>query len=122
MTGKSPDIIAYPNGNETPAKLWKPQGALACFLVLAYILAATSFRLQPGSQGAMTLKRFTLTGDCAIEAQCRVSRSLFSLYRVSRSLEKKRRFAIFHPCRRPDSLTSRNFDRECQTDAIAAVR
>jgi hypothetical protein len=33
--------------------------------------------LEAGSQGAMTLKRFTLTGDCAIEAQCRVTKKSF---------------------------------------------
>lgn len=88
MTGKSPVIIAYPNGNETPAIVEAARSA-GIFFGLGVHPGRNHLPLQPGSQGAMTLKRFTLTGDCAIEAQCRVSRSLFSLYRVSRSLKKK---------------------------------
>ncbi len=38
--------------------------------------------IEPGSLAAMKLKRFALTGDAAIEPQCRVSRSMFSLYRA----------------------------------------
>jgi len=51
----------------------------------------------PGSQDAMTLRRFTLTGDCGIEAQCRASRSLFSLYRVGRSVKKKADSGFLQP-------------------------
>jgi hypothetical protein len=44
--------------------------------------------IEPGSLEAMKLKRFALTGDSAIEPQCHVSRSLFSLYRASRSVKR----------------------------------
>jgi hypothetical protein len=45
--------------------------------------------LRPGSRDAMTLKRFTLTGNSAIEPQCRMSRSGVSLYRSARSMKLK---------------------------------
>jgi peptidoglycan/xylan/chitin deacetylase (PgdA/CDA1 family) len=88
MTGKTPAIIAYPNGNETHAIVEAARSAGILF-GLGVHPGRNCLPLQPGSQDAMTLKRFTLTGDCAIEAQCRVSRSLFSLYRVGRSVKRK---------------------------------
>jgi peptidoglycan/xylan/chitin deacetylase (PgdA/CDA1 family) len=88
MTGKSPAMIAYPNGNETPAIVDAARSAGILF-GLGVHPGRNGLPVQPGSQGAMTLKRFTLTGDCAIEAQCRASRSLFSLYRVGRSVKRK---------------------------------
>ena len=88
MTGKSPTMIAYPNGNETPAIVDAARSAGILF-GLGVHPGRNDVPLQPGSQGAMTLKRFTLTGDCAIEAQCRVSRSWFSLYRLGRSVKRK---------------------------------
>jgi peptidoglycan/xylan/chitin deacetylase (PgdA/CDA1 family) len=88
ITGKSPAIIAYPNGNETSTIVDAARSAGLLF-GLGVHPGRNRLPLQPGSQSAMTLKRFTLTGDCAIEAQCRVSRSLFSLYRVGRSVKRK---------------------------------
>jgi peptidoglycan/xylan/chitin deacetylase (PgdA/CDA1 family) len=88
MTGKSANIIAYPNGNETPAIVDAARSAGLRFGV-GVAPGRNRIPLEPGSQVAMTLKRFTLTGDCAIEAQCRVSRSLFSLYRLGRSVKRK---------------------------------
>jgi peptidoglycan/xylan/chitin deacetylase (PgdA/CDA1 family) len=88
MTGKTPTIIAYPNGNETPAIADAARSAGLLF-GLGVHPGRNCLPLLPGSHGAMTLKRFTLTGDCAIEAQCRVSRSLFSLYRVGRSVKRR---------------------------------
>jgi peptidoglycan/xylan/chitin deacetylase (PgdA/CDA1 family) len=88
MTGKSPTLIAYPNGNETPAIADAARSAGIVF-GLGVHPGRNSVPLRPGSPAAMTLKRFTLTGDYAIEAQCRASRSLFSLYRVGRSVKRK---------------------------------
>jgi len=88
MTGKLPEMIAYPNGDETPAIVDAARSAGIAF-GLGVHPGRNRLPLEPGSQDAMTLKRFTLTGDCAIEAQCRVSRSLFSLYRVGRSVKRK---------------------------------
>jgi peptidoglycan/xylan/chitin deacetylase (PgdA/CDA1 family) len=88
LTGTMPIIIAYPNGNETPAIVDAARSAGIRF-GLGVHPGRNSLPLEAGSQSAMTLKRFTLTGDCDIEAQCRVSRSLFSLYRVGRSVKRK---------------------------------
>jgi peptidoglycan/xylan/chitin deacetylase (PgdA/CDA1 family) len=88
MTGKLPAIIAYPNGNESPAVVDAARSAGLLFGV-GVRPGRNHLPLQPGSPDAMTLRRFTLTGDCAIEAQCRASRSLFSLYRVGRSVKRK---------------------------------
>ena len=88
MTGKSPAIIAYPNGNETPAIVEVARSAGMLF-GLGVDPGRNGLPLQPGSQDSMTLRRFMLTGDCGIEAQCRASRSLFSLYRVGRSVKRK---------------------------------
>jgi peptidoglycan/xylan/chitin deacetylase (PgdA/CDA1 family) len=88
MTGKVPEIIAYPNGDQTPAIVEAARSAGIGF-GLGVQPGRNRLPLRAGSQDAMTMRRFTLTGDCAIEAQCRVSRSLFSLYRVGRSVKKK---------------------------------
>jgi peptidoglycan/xylan/chitin deacetylase (PgdA/CDA1 family) len=88
LTGTTPTIIAYPNGDETPAIVDAARSAGIRF-GLGVHPGRNSLPLEAGSQGAMRLKRFTLTGDCAIEAQCRVSRSLFSLYRVGRRVKRK---------------------------------
>ena len=45
--------------------------------------------IEPGSLAAMKLKRFALTGDAAIEPQCHLSRSMFSLYRAGMLGEEK---------------------------------
>ncbi len=88
LTGKTPTIIAYPNGNETPAIVDAARSAGIRF-GLGVHPGRNGLPIEAGSQGAMRLKRFTLTGDCAIDAQCRVSRSLFSLYRVGRRVKRK---------------------------------
>jgi len=88
MTGKLPAIIAYPNGNETPAIVDAARSA-GLLLGVGVHPGRNRLPLQRGSPEAMTLKRFTLSGDCAIEAQCRASRSLFSLYRVGRFVKGK---------------------------------
>jgi peptidoglycan/xylan/chitin deacetylase (PgdA/CDA1 family) len=88
MTGKLPAIIAYPNGDETPAIVDAARSA-GLLLGVGVRPGRNRLPLQPGSPDAMTLRRFTLTGDCAIEAQCRASRSLFSLYRIGRSVKRK---------------------------------
>jgi peptidoglycan/xylan/chitin deacetylase (PgdA/CDA1 family) len=88
LTGKLPEIIAYPNGNETPAIVEAARSAGIRF-GLGVAPGRNRIPLEPGSRAAMTLKRFTLTGDCPIEAQCRVSQSLFSLYRVARQIKRR---------------------------------
>ena len=98
MTGQLPSIIAYPNGNETPAIVEAARSA-GIRLGLGVQPGRNHLPLQAGTQDAMTLKRFTLTGDCPIEGQCQASRSLFSLYRVGRSVTRKVRsgFSTLQP-------------------------
>ncbi len=88
MTGKSADIIAYPNGDESPAVSDAAQ-SVGIHFGLGVNPGRNRLPLRPGSRDAMTLKRFTLTGDCAIEPQCRMSRSGVSLYRSVRSMKLK---------------------------------
>ncbi len=96
LTGKRPAIIAYPNGNETPAIVETARNAGLRF-GLGVHPGRNRIPFVPGSQDAMTLRRFTLTGDCGIEAQCRASRSLFSLYCVGRSVKKKADSGFLQP-------------------------
>ncbi len=88
MTGKSTDIIAYPNGDESPAIIDAAK-SLGMRFGLSVNPGRNRLPLRPGSRDAMTLKRFTLTGDSAIEPQCRMSRSGVSLYRSARSMKLK---------------------------------
>ncbi len=88
LTGKSPEIIAYPNGDISDGVVDVARNAGMRF-GLGVQPGRNQLPIRPGSRDAMTLKRFTLIGDCAIESQCRVSRSLFSLYRVGRTIKKK---------------------------------
>ncbi len=88
MTGKPPEIIAYPNGDESPA-IVDAAKSIGIHFGLGVHPGRNRLPLRPGSRDAMTLKRFTLTDDCAIEPQCRMSRSVFSLYRLARSVKMK---------------------------------
>ena len=86
ITGKAPDFIAYPNGNESPA-IVDAAKSVGIRFGLGVHYGRNRLPLQPGSRDAMTLRRFTLLGDCAIEPQCRMSRSALSLYRAARSVK-----------------------------------
>ena len=88
MTGKSPEIIAYPNGNESQ-EIVDAARSVGLRLGLGVAPGWNRLPIQPGSQDAMTLKRFTLWGDSASEPQCDMIRSEFSLYRLARSLRLK---------------------------------
>lgn len=88
MTGKSADIIAYPYGDESPAIL-EAAKSVGIHFGLGVNPGRNRLPLRPGSRDAMTLKRFTLTGDHAIEPQCRMSRSGVSLYRSARTMKLK---------------------------------
>jgi peptidoglycan/xylan/chitin deacetylase (PgdA/CDA1 family) len=88
ITGKSPEFIAYPAGELSSAvvDVARSSGMRFGFGVRP---GRNRLPLKPGSRVAMTLNRFTLTGDCPIESQCRASRSLLSLYRVGRTIKRK---------------------------------
>jgi peptidoglycan/xylan/chitin deacetylase (PgdA/CDA1 family) len=88
MTGKSPEIIAYPNGSES-REIVDAARSVGLQLGLGVAPGWNRLPIQPGSQDAMRLKRFTLWGERPIEPQCDMSRSEFSLYRLARSLKRK---------------------------------
>jgi len=81
MTGKTPEIIAYPNGNcsreiaEVARAVGLRFGLLAC-------PGRNPLPLQGGASRAMAMKRFTLWGDRSVEVQCRAARAPLSLYRM----------------------------------------
>jgi len=81
MTGKTPKIIAYPNGYYSQDILEAAREAGLRF-GLGVQAGSNTLPLNGGTAEAMTMKRFTLWGNRPIEAQCRVSRSRLSLYRL----------------------------------------
>jgi peptidoglycan/xylan/chitin deacetylase (PgdA/CDA1 family) len=87
IIGKAPDFIAYPNGEISDAVLEAARGAGMQF-GLSVNAGRNRLPIEPGSLAAMKLKRFALTGDAAIEPQCHLSRSIFSLYRAGCSMKK----------------------------------
>jgi peptidoglycan/xylan/chitin deacetylase (PgdA/CDA1 family) len=102
MTGKRAEMIAYPNGNESPAVVDAAR-SLGLRLGVGVEPGRNRLPLELGSRDAMTLKRFTLNTGSAIEAQCRTSRSGLSLYRSARSVKLKTH-ASYCSARPGDSL------------------
>ena len=87
IIGKAPNFIAYPNGEISDEILNAAKDAGMQF-GLSVNPGRNRLPIEPGSLAAMKLKRFALLGDSAIEPQCRVTRSMFSLYRAGRSLKR----------------------------------
>jgi peptidoglycan/xylan/chitin deacetylase (PgdA/CDA1 family) len=85
MTGKRPEIIAYPNGNVSPAIQAMAWNA-GLRLGIGTSPGKNRLPLRIGTGDTMTMKRFTLWGDREIDPQCRVSRSRFSLYRSFKNI------------------------------------
>jgi peptidoglycan/xylan/chitin deacetylase (PgdA/CDA1 family) len=88
MTGKRAEMIAYPNGDESPAVVDVAR-SLGFRLGVGVEPGRNRLPLAMGSHEAMTLKRSTLHAGSAIEAQCRMSRSGLSLYRSARNVKLK---------------------------------
>jgi peptidoglycan/xylan/chitin deacetylase (PgdA/CDA1 family) len=88
MTGKTPQIISYPNGNSTPEIRQCARG-LGLTLGVTVRPGKNRLPLKNENLGPMTLRRFTLWGNRAIEAQCRTSRANFSLSQFFESLQAK---------------------------------
>ena len=88
MTGKTPEMIAYPNGNESAAIV---RAAVSCGLRLGIGIRPGRNRapLHPSSNAAMSIKRFIIWGDWGIEAQCRTSRSAVSFDRLLRAAKAR---------------------------------
>jgi peptidoglycan/xylan/chitin deacetylase (PgdA/CDA1 family) len=88
MTGKNAQIISYPNGNTTPQI---QQCARDLGLTIGVTVRPGKNRLPLKTQGAeqVTLRRITLWGNRAIDAQCRASRATFSFYQLVQGLRAK---------------------------------
>jgi peptidoglycan/xylan/chitin deacetylase (PgdA/CDA1 family) len=93
MTGQRPGIIAYPNGDTSPA-IVDATKSLGIHFGLGAHPGRNRLPVPPGSSDAMILKRFALWGENGIEPQCRVSRSGLSLYRSARSMKLRARAAL----------------------------
>jgi peptidoglycan/xylan/chitin deacetylase (PgdA/CDA1 family) len=87
IIGQAPNFIAYPNGEISDAVLEASRSSGMQF-GLSVNPGRNRLPIEPGTLAAMKLKRFALTGDVAIEPQCRASRSMFSLYRAGYSVKK----------------------------------
>jgi peptidoglycan/xylan/chitin deacetylase (PgdA/CDA1 family) len=87
MTGHSPKMIAYPNGNDSPTVRNAAKKAGLCLGVGARP-GHNRLPLNRGSSESMALKRFTLRGDRAIEQQCRSNRSSLSILRPLQNLKR----------------------------------
>ena len=88
MTGKTPVIIAYPNGNCSGEIMAAAREAGLQFGLLA-CAGRNCLPLQIATDQALTMKRFTLWGDRSVEAQCRASRFPLSLYQLLYSMKKE---------------------------------
>ncbi len=81
MTGKIPQIIAYPNGNYSLEILETARAAGLSFGMLTHA-GQNRLLAEAGAVEAMALKRFTLWGNRSVDGQCRSSRSRVSLSRL----------------------------------------
>ena len=88
MTGKMPDMIAYPNGNCSP-EIRQAAREAGLRLGVGVRRGKNRLPLKTRATDAMALRRFTLWGDRGITAQCRVSRANVSLYGLVESLKEK---------------------------------
>ncbi len=88
ITGKTPEIIAYPNGNQSPI-IRETARDFGIHLGIGVWPGKNRLPLQIDTGGAMTMKRVTIWGDREIDLQCRVSRSSVSFYRYFRGMQAK---------------------------------
>jgi peptidoglycan/xylan/chitin deacetylase (PgdA/CDA1 family) len=96
MTGKSPLVIAYPNGSYSAEAVHIAREA---GLQLGMVIQPGKNRLplKPAAKESMILRRFILWGDRGIEAQCRIARSELSIYRMLSSLKAKAHLGLSLP-------------------------
>ena len=87
MTGRTPEMIAYPNGSES-VKIRKSAEEAGLRLGVGIRPGHNRLPLDNDSRDQMSLKRFTLRGDRRIELQCRSSRSSFSIHRVLQDVRR----------------------------------
>ena len=90
MTGKIPQIIAYPNGNTNCAISGTARDLGLQLGVIAHE-GKNQLPLDIESPTAMNLKRFHLWGNSSIESQCRACRSDLSLFRLLKRVDFRTR-------------------------------
>jgi len=93
ISGKRPEIIAYPNGNCSSEILAAAREAGLQFGLLANP-GRNHLPFKSASDAALALRRFTLWGDRPVEAQCLASRSPLSIARFFQGL-RHRHQAVF---------------------------
>lgn len=93
MTGITPEIIAYPNGNCSEAVCEAAREAGLHFGLLARA-GRNRLPLKGRTSEAMALKRFTLWGSLSIQAQCRASRSDLSIQRILQFIRRDSAHAL----------------------------
>jgi len=93
LTGKSPELIAYPNGNVSPEIAQTAQDA---GLRLGVTVQPGRNRIIDTRSGrkAMELKRFTLWAQRNLESQCRIARSRFSVQATISGLRGRSKVAF----------------------------
>lgn len=87
IVGKAPNFIAYPNG-EISNEILEAARSAGMQFGLSVNPGRNRLPIEPGSLAAMKLKRFALTGHVAIEPQCHLSRSMFSLLRAGQTVKR----------------------------------
>jgi peptidoglycan/xylan/chitin deacetylase (PgdA/CDA1 family) len=87
MTGRTPKMIAYPNGSDS-VKIREAAEEAGLRLGVGIRPGHNRLQLDNDSTDRMALKRFTLRGDFGIEQQCRSNRSSFSIYRLLQDMRR----------------------------------
>lgn len=81
LTGKYPQIIAYPNGS-CSEEIIRIASDIGLRLGMGILPGKNRLPLEGGTRQAMNMRRAFLWGDCGIEQQCQAHRSDVSLYRI----------------------------------------
>lgn len=84
VTGKLPEIIAYPNGSCSLEIVEAAKQAGLCMGVLAHS-GRNRLPLESGSSAAMLLKREMIWGNYRLATQCQIARAGFSLHQLLRT-------------------------------------
>jgi peptidoglycan/xylan/chitin deacetylase (PgdA/CDA1 family) len=95
MTGRTPKMIAYPNGSES-VKIRNAAREAGLRLGVGTRPGHNRLPLPSNSWDGMALKRLTLRGDRGIEQQCRSSRSSFSIHRLLQDVGRRSARQQFH--------------------------
>jgi peptidoglycan/xylan/chitin deacetylase (PgdA/CDA1 family) len=95
MTGRTPKVIAYPNGSES-VRIRNAAREAGLRLGVGIRPGHNRLPLHNNSWERLALKRLTLRGDRGIEQQCRSSRSSFSIHRLLQDIGRMSARRQFH--------------------------